>query len=75
MIVGSLNEGVKLNLIALVDSNGFDAERLAQRSEAFRTTGLRLATFTELKRLFEHACDLRLADPSSGRNWLRSCRC
>ena len=46
--------GVKLNLIALVDSNGFDAERLAQRMK-LADYGLAVSDLPELKRLFEHA--------------------
>ena len=46
--------GVKLNLIALVDSNGFDAERLAQ-SMKLADYGLAVSDIPELKRLFEHA--------------------
>ena len=46
--------GVKLNLIALVDSNGFDAERLAQ-SMKLADYGLAVSDLPELKRLFEHA--------------------
>ena len=46
--------GVKLNVMALVDSTGFDAERLAQRVK-LADYGLQLGDLTELKRLFEHA--------------------
>ncbi len=46
--------GVRLNVMALVDSAGFDAERLAQGVK-FADYGLRLADLTELKDLFEHA--------------------
>ena len=46
--------GVKLNLIALVDSKGFDAERLAQ-SMKLADYGLAVSDLPELKRLFEHA--------------------
>ena len=46
--------GVKLNLIALVDSNGVDAERLAQ-SMKLADYGLAVSDLPELKRLFEHA--------------------
>ena len=46
--------GVNLNLIALVDSNGFDAERLAQ-SMKLADYGLAVSDLPELKRLFEHA--------------------
>ena len=45
---------VKLNVMALVDSTGFDAERLAQ-SVKLGDYGLQLGDLTELKRLFEHA--------------------
>ena len=45
---------VKLNVMALVDSTGFDAERLAQRVK-LADYGLHLGDLTELKRLFEHA--------------------
>lgn len=46
--------GVKLNVIALVDSAGFDAGRLAQ-SVKLADYGLKLADLTELKELFENA--------------------
>ena len=46
--------GVKLNVMALVDSAGFDAERLAQVVE-LSDYGLQLGNLTELQRLFEHA--------------------
>ena len=46
--------GVKLNVMALVDSTGFDAERLAQRVK-LADYGLAVSDLTELKRLFEHA--------------------
>ena len=46
--------GVKLNVMALVDSAGFDAERLAQGVE-LADYGLQPGDLTELKRLFEHA--------------------
>ena len=46
--------GVKLNVMALVDSTGFNAERLAQ-SVKLADYGLQLGDLTELKRLFEHA--------------------
>jgi type II restriction/modification system DNA methylase subunit YeeA len=46
--------GVKLNVMALVDSAGFDAEVLAG-GLALSDYGLQLGDFTELKRLFEHA--------------------
>ncbi|MFH1953080.1 MAG: BREX-1 system adenine-specific DNA-methyltransferase PglX, partial [Pseudomonadota bacterium] len=46
--------GVKLNVMALVNSTGFDAERLAQGVE-LADYGLRPGHLTELKRLFEHA--------------------
>ena len=46
--------GVMLNVMALVDSKGFDAERLAQGVD-LADYGLQLDDLTELKRLFEHA--------------------
>ena len=46
--------GIKLNVMALVDSTVFDAERLAQRVK-LADYGLQLGDLTELKRLFEHA--------------------
>ena len=46
--------GVKLNVMALVDSAGFDAEGLAKGVE-LSDYGLKLGDLTELKRLFEHA--------------------
>ena len=46
--------GVKLNVMALVDSTGFDAERLAQRVKLVNY-GLVDSDLTELKQLFEHA--------------------
>ena len=46
--------GVELNVMALVDSKGFDAERLAQGVD-LADYGLQLDDLTELKRLFEHA--------------------
>ena len=49
-----LERGVKLNVMALVDSTGFDAERLAQRVK-LADYGLVDSDLTELKRLFEHA--------------------
>ena len=45
---------MKLNVMALVDSKGFDAERLAQGVD-LADYGLQLGDLTELKRLFEHA--------------------
>ena len=45
---------VKLNVMALVDSKGFDAERLAQGVD-LADYGFQLGDLTELKRLFEHA--------------------
>ena len=45
---------VSLNVMALVDSTGFDAERLAQ-SVKLTDYGLAASDLTELKRLFEHA--------------------
>jgi hypothetical protein len=48
--------GVKLNVMALVDSVGFDAEVLAPLIHHSREGGnLELADLTELKQLFEHA--------------------
>ena len=46
--------GVKLNVMALVDSAGFDAEALAKGVE-LGDYGLKAGDLTELKRLFEHA--------------------
>ena len=46
--------GVTLNVMAFVDSTGFDAERLAQGVK-LTDYGLQLGDLTELKRLFEHA--------------------
>ena len=46
--------GVKLNVMALVDSAGFDAERLA-KGVKLADYGLQLDDLTELKQLFEHA--------------------
>ena len=46
--------GVKLNVMALVDSAGFDAEALAKGVE-LSDYGLQPGDLTELKRLFEHA--------------------
>ena len=46
--------GVKLNVMALVNSTGFDAERLAQRAKLV-DYGLAPSDLTALKRLFEHA--------------------
>ena len=46
--------GVKLNVMTLVESTGFDAERLAQHVK-LADYGLQLGDLTELKRLFEHA--------------------
>jgi len=46
--------GVKLNVMALVDSAGFDAEGLAKGVE-LSDYGLKPGDLTELKRLFEHA--------------------
>ena len=45
--------GVMLNVMALVDSKGFDAERLAQGVD-LADYGLQLGDLTELRRLFEH---------------------
>ena len=46
--------GVKLNVMALVDSTGFDAERLAQTVK-LANYGLTTSDLTEMKRLFEHS--------------------
>ncbi len=46
--------GVKLNVMALVDSAGFDAEVVASGVK-LADYGLQLGDLTELKRLFEHA--------------------
>ena len=46
--------GVTLNVMAFVDSVGFDAERLAQGVK-LADYGLHLGDLAELKRLFEHA--------------------
>ena len=46
--------GVRLNVMALVDSAGFDAEGLAKGVE-LADYGLKPGDLTELKRLFEHA--------------------
>ena len=46
--------GVKLNVMALVNSKGFDAERLAEHVK-LADYGLAASDLTELKRLFEHA--------------------
>ena len=46
--------GVELNVRPLLDSKGFDAERLAQ-SVKLATYGLTDSDLTELKQLFEHA--------------------
>ena len=51
---GLFERGVKLNVMALVDSTGFDVERLAQGVKMV-DYGLQLGDLTELKRLFEHA--------------------
>ena len=45
---------VKLNVMALADSTGFDVERLAQGVK-LSDYGLQLGDLKELKRLFEHA--------------------
>ncbi|MCB1045093.1 MAG: Eco57I restriction-modification methylase domain-containing protein, partial [Acidobacteria bacterium] len=45
---------MNLNVMALVDSTGFDAERLAQGVQ-LADYGLQPGDLTELKRLFEHA--------------------
>ena len=46
--------GVKLNVMALVDSKGFNAERLAHGVK-LSDYGLAVSDLPELKRLFEHA--------------------
>jgi len=46
--------GVKLNVVALQDRTGFDAERLAQGVK-LAGYGLKQGDLTELKQLFEHA--------------------
>ena len=46
--------GIRLNVMALVDSTGFDAERLAQGVK-LADYGPKLGDLTELMRLFEHA--------------------
>ena len=46
--------GVKLNVMALVDSAGFDGSALA-KGVALSDYGLKPGDLTELKRLFEHA--------------------
>ncbi|EFK05729.1 restriction enzyme family protein [delta proteobacterium NaphS2] len=46
--------GVRLNVMAFVDSNGFDAEGLAKGVDLAKY-GLVLEDLTELKRLFEYA--------------------
>ena len=46
--------GVKLNVMALVDSKGFNAERLAHGVK-LSDYGLAASDLTELQRLFEHA--------------------
>ena len=46
--------GVKINVMALVDSKGFNAERLAHGVK-LSDYGLAASDLTELKRLFEHA--------------------
>ncbi len=46
--------GVTLNVMALVDSAGFDAEGLAKGVD-LAAYGLKLSDLTELKHLFEHA--------------------
>ena len=51
---GLFERGVKLNVMALIDSTGFDVERLAQGVKLV-DYGLQLGDLTELKRLFEHA--------------------
>ena len=51
---GLFERGVKLNVMVLIDSTAFDAERLAQGVK-LADYGLQLGDLTELKRLFEHA--------------------
>ncbi|MBQ4853603.1 BREX-1 system adenine-specific DNA-methyltransferase PglX [Rhodanobacter sp. B2A1Ga4] len=51
---GLFERGVKLNVMALIDSAGFDAERLAQGVK-LADYGLSLGELTELKDLFEYA--------------------
>ena len=46
--------GVKLNVMALIDSTGFDAERLAQ-SVKLANYGLTTSDLKEMKRLFGHS--------------------
>jgi len=46
--------GVTLNVMALVDSTGFDTQRLAQGVK-LSDYGLQASDLTELKQLFEHA--------------------
>ena len=46
--------GVKLNVMALVNSTGFDAERLAEHVK-LSNYGLAASDLTEIRRLFEHA--------------------
>ncbi|MFC2077836.1 BREX-1 system adenine-specific DNA-methyltransferase PglX [Candidatus Bipolaricaulota bacterium] len=48
------NRGIKLNVMALQDSTGFDVERLAQGVK-LADYGLQPGDLTELRRLFEHA--------------------
>lgn len=48
------DRGVKLNVMALVSSEGFDAEVLASGVK-LSDYGLQLGDLTEMKRLFEHA--------------------
>ncbi|MDK9707648.1 MAG: BREX-1 system adenine-specific DNA-methyltransferase PglX [Desulforhopalus sp.] len=48
------DRGVKLNVMVLVDSTGFDAEHL-EKSVKLTNYGLQPGDLTELKRLFEHA--------------------
>ena len=54
MTGGSFERGVKLNVMALVNSTGFDTERLAQ-SVKLGDYKLAASDLLELKRLFEHA--------------------
>lgn len=48
------DRGVRLNVMALQDSAGFDAEAVVQGMK-LSEYGLKLSDLTELKRLFEHA--------------------
>jgi type II restriction/modification system DNA methylase subunit YeeA len=48
------SQGVKLNVMAIQDSEGFNAEELAKGVD-LEAYGLKLGDLTALKRLFEHA--------------------